>query len=80
MFGEKYAGWCIRLLLLDTLTCFLVIYLFRKLWGNLPALLAGLFYAVNLPIIYYTSKISQVTSILPFVVLFMYLFSSWEYN
>ena len=80
VFGEKYAGWCISLLLLDTLTCFLVIYLFRKLWGNLPALLAGLFYAVNLPIIYYTAKISQVTSILPFVALFMYLFSSWEYN
>jgi 4-amino-4-deoxy-L-arabinose transferase-like glycosyltransferase len=78
-FGEKYAGWCISLLLLDTLTCFLVITLFRKLWGNLPALLAGLFYAVNLPIVYYTAKISQLTSILPFVALFMYLFSSWEY-
>ena len=78
-FGEKYAGWCISLLLLDTLTCFLVITLFRKLWGNLPALLAGLFYAVNLPIVYYTAKISQVTSILPFVALYMYLFSSWEY-
>ena len=77
-FGEKYAGWCISLLLLDTLTCFLVITLFRKLWGNLPALLAGLFYAVNLPIVYYTAKISQVTSILPFVALYMYLFSSWE--
>ena len=78
-FGEKYAGWCISLLLLDTLTCFLVITLFRKLWGNLPALIAGLFYAVNLPIVYYTAKISQVTSILPFVAIYMYLFSSWEY-
>lgn len=78
-FGEKYAGWCISLLLLDTLTSFLVMTLFRKLWGNLPALLAGLFYAVNLPIVYYTAKISQLTSILPFVALFMYLFSSWEH-
>jgi 4-amino-4-deoxy-L-arabinose transferase-like glycosyltransferase len=78
-FGEKYAGWCLSLLLLDTLTCFLVITLFRKLWGNLPALLAGFFYAVNLPIIYYTAKISQVTSILPFVAIYVYLFSSWEY-
>jgi len=78
-FGEKYAGWCISLFLLDVLTTFLVITLFRKLWGNLPALLAGLFYAVNLPIVYYTAKISQVTSILPFVTLYMYLFSSWEY-
>jgi len=77
-FGEKYAGWCISLLLLDTLTCFLVMILFRRLWGNLPALLAGLFYAVNLPIVYYTAKISQVTSILPFVVVYLYLFSSWE--
>jgi 4-amino-4-deoxy-L-arabinose transferase-like glycosyltransferase len=78
-FGEWYAGWCISLLLFDTLTCFLVIILFRKLWGNLPALLAGLFYAVNFPIIYYTAKLSQVTSILPFVALYMYLFSSWEF-
>jgi 4-amino-4-deoxy-L-arabinose transferase-like glycosyltransferase len=77
--GENYAGWCISLLLLDTLTSLLVMTLFRKLWGNLPALLAGLFYAVNLPIVYYTAKISQVTSILPFVALYMYLFSSWEY-
>jgi len=77
-FGEHYAGWSITLLLLDTLTCLLTITLFRKLWGNLPALLAGLFYAVNLPIIYYTAKISQVTSILPLVVLYVYLFSSWE--
>jgi 4-amino-4-deoxy-L-arabinose transferase-like glycosyltransferase len=78
VFGERYAGWCISLLLFDTFTCFLIIILFRKLWGNLPALLAGLFYAVNLPIVYYTAKISQVTSILPFVALFMYLFSTWE--
>ena len=78
IFGENYAGWSISLLLLDTLTCFIVIALFRKLWGNLPALLAGLFYAVNLPIVYYTAKISQVTSILPFVAIYMYLFSSWE--
>jgi 4-amino-4-deoxy-L-arabinose transferase-like glycosyltransferase len=80
VFGEKYAGWCISLLLFDTLTCLLLMTLFRKLWGNLPALLAGLFYAVNLPIVYYTAKISQVTSILPFVVLYLYLFSSWEYD
>lgn len=79
-FGERYSCWCISLLLFDVLTCVLVIILFRKLWGNLPALLAGLFYAVNLPIIYYTAKISQVTSILPFVVVYLYLFSSWEFT
>jgi len=78
VFGEKYAGWCISLLLLDTLTCFLIIVLFRRLWGNVPALLAGLFYAVNLPIVYYTAKISQVTSILPLLAIYIYLFSSWE--
>jgi len=77
-FGERYADWCISLLLLDTLTCFLVMTLFRRLWGNLPALLAGLFYAINLPIVFYTAKISQVTSILPLVALYVYLFSSWE--
>jgi 4-amino-4-deoxy-L-arabinose transferase-like glycosyltransferase len=78
IFGQNYAGWCISLLLLDTFTCYLVIILFRKLWGNLPALLAGLFYAVNLPVIYYTAKIEQVTSIMPFLVLYVYLFSSWQ--
>lgn len=79
-FGERYACWCISLLLFDVLTCALVIILFRRLWGNQPALLAGLLYAVNLPIIYYTAKISQVTSILPFVVVYLYLFSSWEFT
>src|ERR1039457_5895004 len=79
-FGERYAGWCISLLLLDTLTCLLIIMLFRRLWGDLPALLAGLFYAVNLPVVYYTAKIEQFTSILPFVVLYIYLFSSWEFD
>jgi 4-amino-4-deoxy-L-arabinose transferase-like glycosyltransferase len=78
VFGQQYAGWCISLLLLDTFTCYLVIILFRKLWGNLPALLAGLFYAVNLPIIYYTADIEQFTCMLPLVVLYVYLFSSWE--
>jgi 4-amino-4-deoxy-L-arabinose transferase-like glycosyltransferase len=79
-FGERYSGWCVSLLLLDSVTCVLIIILFRKLWGTRPALLAGLFYAVNLPVIYYTAKISQVASILPFVALYMYLFSSWEYT
>ena len=78
IFGENYAGWTISLLLLDTVTCFIIVTLFRKLWGDLPALLAGLFYAVNLPIVYYTAKISQVTSILPLVALYIYLISSWE--
>jgi 4-amino-4-deoxy-L-arabinose transferase-like glycosyltransferase len=77
-FGERYAAWSIILLLLDTVTCFLIMTLFRKLWGNIPALLAGLFYAINLPIIFYTAKIEQVTSILPFVVLYLYLISSWD--
>ena len=77
-FGERYAAWCISLLLLDVFTCFLIITLFRKLYGNLPALIAGFFYAVNLPIVFYTAKVSQVTSILPFVALYLYLFTSWE--
>jgi hypothetical protein len=41
-------------------------------------LLAGLFYAVHLPIIYYTANIEQFTSALPLVVLWLYLFSSWD--
>jgi 4-amino-4-deoxy-L-arabinose transferase-like glycosyltransferase len=77
-FGENYSGWCAGLLLFDTFTCFLVIITFRRLWGDVPALLAGLFCALNLPIVYYTVKISQVTSILPLVVLCIYLFSAWE--
>ncbi len=79
-FGKNYAGWSISLLLLDTFTCFLLIVTTRKRWGNRTALLAGLFYSVNLPIIYYTAKISQVTSVLPLVVIYLYLFSLWEDN
>lgn len=77
-FGQNYAGWSITLLLLDTFTCWLLVLTTRRLWGNRAAILAGLFYAANFPIIYYTAAISQVTSILPMVVLWLYLFSRWE--
>ena len=78
IFGRNYAGWSVSLLLLDTFTCFLLIVTTRRLAGNRTALLAGLYYAVNLPIIFYTAKISQVTSMLPLVVIWLYLFSLWE--
>src|SRR3989442_8912953 len=48
-FGQRYAGWSIALLLLDTGTCVLLMLLGRRLWGNRAALLAGLFYAGYLP-------------------------------
>lgn len=78
VFGERYSAWSISLLLIDTLTCFLLMVTARRLWGNRTAILAGLFYAVNLPVVYYTAKIMQVTSILPMVVLWLYLFTLWE--
>ena len=49
-----------------------------RLWGGRAALLAGLFYAVHLPIIYYGANIEQFTSVLPLVFLWFYLFSSWD--
>jgi 4-amino-4-deoxy-L-arabinose transferase-like glycosyltransferase len=76
--GKAYAGWSIGLLLLDTFTCFLLIVTARRLWGNRTALLAGLLYAINLPITFYTAKISQLTSVIPLVVIWMYLFSLWD--
>ena len=78
VFGENYAGWAIVLLLYDVVSCFLLITTVRRLWGPRPSLLAGLLYATNLPIIYYTCKIMQVTSIMPFVVIWLYLISFWE--
>jgi 4-amino-4-deoxy-L-arabinose transferase-like glycosyltransferase len=78
LFGENYAAWSITLLLFDTGTCLLLVLLARQLWGNRAALLAGLFYAVHLPIIYYTANIEQFTSAVPLVVLWFYLFSSWD--
>ena len=78
LFGENYAAWSIALLLLDTGTCLLLILLARQLWGNRAALLAGLFYSVNLPIIYYIARIEQFTIALPLVFLWFYLFSSWD--
>jgi 4-amino-4-deoxy-L-arabinose transferase-like glycosyltransferase len=78
LFGENYAAWSIALLLFDTGTCLLLVLLARQLWGNRAALLAGLFYAVHLPIIYYTANIEQFTSAVPLVVLWFYLFSSWD--
>ena len=78
LFGENYAAWSIALLLFDTGTCLLLILLARQLWGNRAALLAGLFYSVHLPIIYYGASIEQFTSALPLVFLWFYLFSSWD--
>ena len=78
LFGNKYAAWSIALLLFDTGTCLLLILLGRQLWGSRAALLAGLFYAVYLPIIYYGANIEQFTSALPLVFLWFYLFSSWD--
>jgi 4-amino-4-deoxy-L-arabinose transferase-like glycosyltransferase len=80
VFGKNYAGWVIVLLLYDMLSCFLLIVTARRLWGPRPSLLAGLLYAVNLPIIYYTCKIMQVTSIMPFLVIWLYLITFWERN
>jgi 4-amino-4-deoxy-L-arabinose transferase-like glycosyltransferase len=78
LFGENYAAWSIALLLFDTGTCLLLVLLARQLWGNRAALLAGLLYSVNLPIIYYSASIQQFTSALPLVFLWFYLFSSWD--
>jgi 4-amino-4-deoxy-L-arabinose transferase-like glycosyltransferase len=78
LFGKNYAAWSIALLLFDTGTCLLLVLLARQLWGNRAALLAGLFYAVHLPVIYYTANIEQFTSALPLVFLWFYLFSSWD--
>jgi len=80
LFRENYVAWSITLLLFDVCTCLLIMTLGRKLWGNRTALLAGLFHAVNLPVIYYTAMIVQFTSILPFVFLWFYLFSLWDRN
>ena len=78
LFGENYAAWSIALLLFDTGTCLLLVLLARQLWGNRAALLAGLFYSVHLPTIYYGAMIQQFTSALPLVFLWFYLFSSWD--
>jgi 4-amino-4-deoxy-L-arabinose transferase-like glycosyltransferase len=78
LFGENYAAWSIALIVFDTGTCLLLILLARQVWGNRTALLAGLFYSVSLPIIYYTATIQQFTSVLPVVFLWFYLFSRWD--
>jgi 4-amino-4-deoxy-L-arabinose transferase-like glycosyltransferase len=78
LFGENYAGWSIALIVFDTATCLLLVLLARQLWGNRAALLAGLFYSVHLPTIYYGAMIQQFTSALPLVFLWFYLFSSWD--
>ena len=78
LFGENYAAWSIALLFFDVGTCLLLVLLARQLWGNRAALLAGLFYSVHLPTIYYSANIEQFTSVMPLVFLWFYLFSSWD--
>lgn len=77
-FGKNYVAWSVCLLLLNIFTTYLLIATVRSLWGARTALLAGLVYGLNLAIIYYTAKVSQVTSVLPLVVLWLYLMTRWE--
>ena len=77
IFGENYVGWVITLLLLDLFSCVLLVVTVRNLWGQRASLFAVL-YAVSLALIYYTCKIMQVTSIIPFVVTWLYLITVWE--
>jgi 4-amino-4-deoxy-L-arabinose transferase-like glycosyltransferase len=78
LFSERYAGWSIALLVLDTFTCGLLVLLGRRLWGNRAALLAGVFYAIHLPLVYYTAAIQQFTVVLPLVFLWFYFVSKWD--
>jgi 4-amino-4-deoxy-L-arabinose transferase-like glycosyltransferase len=78
VFGNRYAGWSISLLLLDTISCVLLVLASRRIWGRRAALLAGLFYAVNLPVVFYTAKIAQLTSMLPLVIAWLCLATLWE--
>jgi 4-amino-4-deoxy-L-arabinose transferase-like glycosyltransferase len=77
-FGQQYAAWSIALLLFDVCTSVLLMTLGNRLWGPRPALLAGIFYAVYLPIIYYSARIEQFTTVLPFAFLWFYLISAWD--
>lgn len=78
LFGERYAGWSIVLLLLDTCTTILLMFLGRRLWGDRAAWLAGLFHSVCLPVAYYSAQIEQFTTVVPFVFLWLYLVSAWD--
>jgi 4-amino-4-deoxy-L-arabinose transferase-like glycosyltransferase len=78
LFGENYACWSISLLALDACTSVFLLLLGRRLWGTRAAFFAALFHAVYLPVIYYTAIINQFTAVLPLVVLWFYLISSWD--
>src|SRR5262245_55915908 len=78
LFGENYARWSIALLLFDASTTLLLILLGRRLWGNRTVLLAGLFHAIYLPVIYYSANIEQFTTTLPFIFLWLYVISAWD--
>jgi 4-amino-4-deoxy-L-arabinose transferase-like glycosyltransferase len=78
LFDERYGAWSTALLLFDACTSVLLVVLGRKLWGNRAALLAGLFHAVHLPVIYYSANIEQFTTVLPLVLLWFYLISAWD--
>jgi hypothetical protein len=78
IFGEVYAAWSMFLLLLDVFTSLLLVLTGRKLWGNRVGILAGLFHAVHLPVVFYTAQIEQFSAVLPLVVLWFYLISAWD--
>jgi 4-amino-4-deoxy-L-arabinose transferase-like glycosyltransferase len=78
LFREHYALWSISLLLLDACTSILLLLVGRRVWGTRAAFIAALFHAVYLPVIYYTALINQFTTVLPLLVLWLYLISSWD--
>lgn len=77
-FGTYYPAWSGALLMFNVLTTILIVYSFRLIWGHRAALIAGLYYGINIPIIYYTAKISQLTSVMPFVTIWLVLMALWD--
>ncbi len=74
LFGQNYLLWSLALCLFDVLGCGLLVVLGRKLWGERAALLAGLFWAVQLPLTYYAVRIEQFVIALPLVFLWLYFY------
>jgi len=78
LFGLDYRLWSLTLLAFDVLVCAMLILLGRRAWGQRAALLAGLFYAIHLALIYYTARIEQFVVSLPLVFLWLYFYTRIE--
>ncbi len=76
-FGRNYALWSLFFIVLDSATCIVIALSIRRIWNARVALLAALFYALHLPVVFYAAQIEQFIVTVPVVVIWTCSLTLW---